>query len=98
VVNPTQQTLTPTISQRRVHSTVAVTSGQTRLLGGLISDQSQKTREGIPILNDIEAIGNPFEPRPRVSSARNHHVHQAATHPQQRGRAACRRGVPERLR
>jgi general secretion pathway protein D len=60
VVNPNQQTLTPTISQRRVHSTVAVTSGQTVLLGGLISDQSQKTREGIPILNDIEALGNLF--------------------------------------
>ena len=43
VVNPNQQTLTPTISQRRVHSTVAVTSGQTVLLGGLISEQDQKT-------------------------------------------------------
>jgi general secretion pathway protein D len=60
VVNPSQQTLTPTISQRRVHSTVAVTSGQTVLLGGLISDQTQKTREGIPILNDINVIGNLF--------------------------------------
>jgi general secretion pathway protein D len=60
VVNPNQQTLTPTISQRRVHSTVAVTNGQTVLLGGLISDQTQKTREGIPILNDINVIGNLF--------------------------------------
>jgi general secretion pathway protein D len=30
------------------------------LLGGLISDQTQKTREGIPILNDINVIGNLF--------------------------------------
>src|SRR5262245_32204929 len=60
VVNPSQQTLTPTISQRRVHSTVAVTSGQTVLLAGLISDQTQKTREGIPILNDINVLGNLF--------------------------------------
>jgi len=42
VVNP-QPTLTPTISQRRVHSTIAVTSGQTVLLGRLISDSDQRT-------------------------------------------------------
>ena len=60
VVNPNQQTLTPTISQRRVHSTVAVTSGQTVLLGGLISEQDQKTKSGIPGLNDVEVLGNLF--------------------------------------
>jgi general secretion pathway protein D len=60
VVNPNQQTLTPTISQRRVHSTVAVNSGQTVLLGGLISDSDQKTREGIPLLSDIDIVGNLF--------------------------------------
>jgi general secretion pathway protein D len=60
VVNPAQQTLTPTISQRRVHSTVAVTSGQTVLLGGLISEQEQKTKAGIPGLNEIEVLGNLF--------------------------------------
>jgi general secretion pathway protein D len=60
VVNSTQQTLTPTISQRRVHSTIAVTSGQTVLLGGLISDQNQKTKSGIPVLNDIPVVGDLF--------------------------------------
>jgi general secretion pathway protein D len=63
VVNPTQVTLTPTISQRRVHSTIAVTSGQTVLLGGLISDQDQTTKAGIPLLSDIEVIGNLFGTR-----------------------------------
>ena len=63
VVNPTQVTLTPTISQRRVHSTIAVTSGQTVLLGGLISDQDQSTKAGIPLLSDIEVIGNLFGTR-----------------------------------
>ena len=58
--NSTQQTLTPTISQRRVHSTIAVTSGQTVLLGGLISDQNQKTKSGIPVLNDIPVVGDLF--------------------------------------
>lgn len=58
VVNPDQQTLTPTISERRVHSTVAVTSGQTVLLGGLISENDQKSKSGIPGLSDIKFIGD----------------------------------------
>jgi general secretion pathway protein D len=60
VVNSSQPTLTPTISQRRVHSTIAVNSGQTVLLGGLISDQNQKTKSGIPVLNDIPVVGDLF--------------------------------------
>jgi general secretion pathway protein D len=58
VVNPNQQTLTPTISERRVHSTVAVTSGQTVLLGGLISENIQNTKNGIPGLADIKFLGD----------------------------------------
>jgi general secretion pathway protein D len=60
VVNPDQQTLTPTISQRRVHSTVAVTSGQTVLLAGLISEREQQSRSGIPGLRDIKFLGDLF--------------------------------------
>jgi len=58
VVNPNTQTLTPTISQRRIHSTVAVTSGQTVLLGGLISEQQNTTKAGIPGLNQIKYLGD----------------------------------------
>jgi general secretion pathway protein D len=57
VVNPDQQTLTPTISQRRVHSTVAVTSGQTVLLAGLISEREQNSRSGIPGIRDAGPLG-----------------------------------------
>ena len=53
-------TLTPTISERRIHSTVAVTSGQTVLLGGLISDSDQSTRAGVPGLSDIKFLGALF--------------------------------------
>jgi general secretion pathway protein D len=60
IVNPAQQTLTPTISERRVHSTVAVTSGQTVLLGGLISENDQKTQSGIPGLSNIQGLGGLF--------------------------------------
>jgi general secretion pathway protein D len=58
VVNPNQPTLTPTISERRIHSTVAVTSGQTVLLGGLISEQTQKTNSGLPGVSQIPVLGD----------------------------------------
>lgn len=60
VVNASQPTLTPTISQRRVHSTVAVTSGQTVMLGGLISDSDSSTKAGIPGINQIQYLGDLF--------------------------------------
>jgi general secretion pathway protein D len=59
-VNPTQQTLTPTISQRRIHSTISVASGQTVLLGGLISERDESDRSGIPGLNQIKILGDLF--------------------------------------
>jgi general secretion pathway protein D len=52
--------LTPTISQRRVKSSIAVTSGQTVLLAGLISENESKTRQGIPILDSIPGVGDAF--------------------------------------
>ena len=52
--------LTPTISQRRVKSSIAVTSGQTVLLAGLISETENKTRLGIPILDSIPGVGDAF--------------------------------------
>jgi general secretion pathway protein D len=58
VVNADQQTLTPTIAQRRVHSTVSVISGQTVLLAGLISERDQKSQAGIPGIRDIKFIGD----------------------------------------
>jgi general secretion pathway protein D len=55
-----QPNLTPTISERRIHSTVSVTSGQTVLLGGLISDNTQNAHGGIPGLSDIKILGGLF--------------------------------------
>ena len=53
-------TLTPTISQRKVQSAIAVASGQTVLLGGLISNRSEKSRSGLPILSELRFIGDLF--------------------------------------
>ena len=60
IVNADKETLTPTIAQRRVHSTVSVTSGQTVLLAGLISERSQETKSGIPGLREIKFLGDVF--------------------------------------
>lgn len=54
------QSLTPTISQRKVNSTVSVTSGQTVMLGGLISERQQRGRDGVPVLGDLPVIGDAF--------------------------------------
>ena len=52
--------LTPTISQRRVKSSIAVASGQTVLLAGLISETENRQRQGIPILDSIPGVGDAF--------------------------------------
>ncbi|MFE1597980.1 type II secretion system secretin GspD [Methylobacterium sp. ID0610] len=53
-------TLTPTISKRRVASTISVANGQTVLLAGLISDKRQRERDGIPFLSRIPEVGRLF--------------------------------------
>lgn len=45
--------LTPTVSQRKVKSSIAVVSGQTVLLAGLISEQEQRGSSGIPLLDEL---------------------------------------------
>jgi general secretion pathway protein D len=52
--------LTPTISDRHVKSSISVASGQTVLLAGLISDETDRTRQGIPVLDKIPGIGDLF--------------------------------------
>jgi general secretion pathway protein D len=52
--------LTPTISQRRVKSSIAVASGQTVLLAGLISETENKQRQGIPLLDSLPGVGDAF--------------------------------------
>jgi general secretion pathway protein D len=56
--NANSQTLTPTISQQKVKSTVDVENGQTVLLAGLISQQVNKEKTGIPGMIDVPILGN----------------------------------------
>ncbi|HET8940550.1 MAG TPA: type II secretion system secretin GspD [Rudaea sp.] len=50
----------PPISQRNLQTQVAVQSGQTVLLGGMIQDQSSDSKSGVPLLSKIPLIGNLF--------------------------------------
>jgi general secretion pathway protein D len=52
--------LTPTVSQRRVKSSIAVASGQTVLLAGLISERSENSRQGLPLVDQLGEFGKLF--------------------------------------
>ena len=56
----TAGSLTPTVSERKVKSSISVANGQTVLLAGLISEQQNKTRNGIPVLDQIPGLGDAF--------------------------------------
>lgn len=49
--------LTPTIQQRKINSTVAVQSGETVVLGGLIRENDNTSGSGVPVLRDIPMLG-----------------------------------------
>jgi general secretion pathway protein D len=52
--------LTPTISERKVKSSILVGSGQTVLLAGLVSEQQTGTRNSLPGLDQIPVLGDAF--------------------------------------
>ena len=53
----------PTIQQRRIASTVAVKSGETIGLGGLIRDGASAGRDGLPYLSGLPVVGPLFGTR-----------------------------------
>lgn len=60
VKNTNSNTLTPTISQRRIRSMISVPNRQTVLLGGLIAERSQQSNSGAPGLMDVPVVGKLF--------------------------------------
>ncbi|HWP15416.1 MAG TPA: type II secretion system secretin GspD [Xanthobacteraceae bacterium] len=61
--------LTPTVSQRRVKSSIAVASGQTVLLAGLISERADKARTGLPLIDQLpigDLLGNTNKTKQRT--------------------------------
>jgi general secretion pathway protein D len=53
-------TLGPTITQRRIESTITVQDGETVALGGLIQDTNSITKDGLPVLSDVPVLGALF--------------------------------------
>jgi general secretion pathway protein D len=56
----TAASLTPTVSERKVKSSVSVATGQTVLLAGLISETHNGTRAALPVLDQIPGLGDAF--------------------------------------
>jgi general secretion pathway protein D len=52
--------LNPTFQERKVKSSISIANGQTVLLAGLIQDQKNENRSGIPLLDELQGIGNAF--------------------------------------
>ncbi|RAI43582.1 type II secretion system secretin GspD [Rhodoplanes roseus] len=62
----TSSSSNPTVSQRKIKSTIAVASGQTVLLAGLISEKHNGTRSGLPVLDQVPVLGEAFSHRDRA--------------------------------
>jgi general secretion pathway protein D len=56
------------VSQRKVKSSISVATGQTVLLAGLIQDQKEVDRSGIPLLDQIANLGDAFSHQSKSSA------------------------------
>lgn len=50
----------PTIQQRKITSSVAIQSGETVTLGGLISESRERSSSGVPVLSEVPVLGALF--------------------------------------
>jgi general secretion pathway protein D len=69
--NQASNPLGPTTTIRSASTTVLVQNHRTAVIGGLISNGVQKTRQGIPFLSDIPVIGNLFTDNSRSAAKDN---------------------------
>jgi general secretion pathway protein D len=60
VTTPPPHLDSPTIQQRNIQTTVAIQSGATVALGGLIRDRLEHSNSGVPVLKDIPVVGSLF--------------------------------------
>jgi general secretion pathway protein D len=57
-ISSNANTTTPSFSQRKVKSAVGVQNGQTVLLAGLIQEQQESDRGGIPLVDQIQYLSD----------------------------------------
>jgi len=62
----------PVVTSRKINADVAVRSGETIVLGGLVKNTDTKSKSGIPFLADIPLLGLPF--RSNSKSKKNQEV------------------------
>ena len=74
----TAASLTPTISDRRVKSSISVASGQTVLLAGLISDETDRQRAASRCSTRFPASATPSRSRAAPGPHRADHLHPPA--------------------
>lgn len=67
VETETSELNSPTISKRTAQTTVAVRSGETLVLGGLIRDDTSNGTAGLPLLSRIPILGGLFGTHTRTS-------------------------------
>ena len=51
----------PTITQRRIKTTVAVGNGESIILAGMMQDKTTNTKQQVPLVGDIPVLGNLFK-------------------------------------
>lgn len=51
----------PTITQRRIKTTVAVNNGESIILAGMMQDKTTNTKQQVPLVGDIPVVGNLFK-------------------------------------
>jgi general secretion pathway protein D len=68
VPTTTTTNLTPTISERKVRSSISVATGQTVLLAGLISQQQNGNGNGIPLLDQIPGLSTAFSHQDKTNA------------------------------
>jgi general secretion pathway protein D len=68
---PLQPTPLPRFRVRQVSTTAVVWDGQTIMLGGLIAESVNKTREKVPVIGDIPFVGRLFRSESSKSTKKN---------------------------
>ncbi|HYC54473.1 MAG TPA: secretin N-terminal domain-containing protein, partial [Candidatus Binatia bacterium] len=58
--NSVQEISSPTFTTREAETTVVVHSGETIIIGGIISESSNEDRSGVPYLMDVPVLGHLF--------------------------------------
>jgi general secretion pathway protein D len=60
IKNDTSDIDSPIIQKREIESSVAIQSGETIVLGGLIKEDNTNNKSGVPVLHEIPWIGSLF--------------------------------------